>query len=109
MVKFIQQDSMMHHVYDYVSKTLGKYIIKIPSINLPYSKEFETRLTSSKMACSDMITCTAKHCFSKLLGIVTKVLNFVWMTYRCLYIVTGWLPGDSSLDSSHAVRRDDNN
>ena len=42
--------------YDYVSKTLEKYIIKIPSINLSYSKEFETLLTSSKMACSDMIT-----------------------------------------------------
>ena len=33
-----------------MSKTLEKYIIKIPSINLPYSKEFETLLTSSKMA-----------------------------------------------------------
>ena len=108
MVKFIQQDSMMHHVYDYVSKTLGKYIIKIPSINLPYSKEFETRLTSSKMACSDMITCTAKHCFSKLLGIVTKVLNFVWMTYRCTYMIVGCLPGDSGPNSSHVARLDDN-
>ena len=29
-----------------MSKTLEKYIIKIPSINLPYSKEFETLLTS---------------------------------------------------------------
>ena len=33
--------------------------------------------------------------FSKLDGIVTKVLNFVWITYRCIYIITGWLPGDS--------------
>ena len=50
--------------YDYVSKTLETYIIKIPSINLPYSKEFGTLLTSSKMTCSDMITCAAKQCFS---------------------------------------------
>ena len=90
-----------------MSKTLEKYIIKIPSINLSYSKEFVTLLTRSKMA--KMITCTVKQCFSKLLGIVTKVLNFVWMSYRCLYIITGWLPGDSSLDSSHVARRDDNN
>ena len=53
--------------YDNVSKTLEKYIIKIPSINLPYSKEFETLLTSSKIACPDMITCTAKQCFSNYL------------------------------------------
>ena len=46
--------------YDYVSKTLEKYIMKIPSINVSCSKEFETILTSSKMACSDMITCTVK-------------------------------------------------
>ena len=50
--------------YDNVSKTLEKYIIKIPGINLPYSKEFETLLTSSKMVSSDMVTCTAKKCFS---------------------------------------------
>ena len=77
-------------------KTLEKYIIKIPSINLPYSKEFKTLSIerSSKMACFDMITCTAKQCFNKLLGIVRKVLNFVWMTYRCTYIITGWLPGE---------------
>ena len=60
-----------------MSKTLEKYVIKIPSINLSYSKELETLLTSSKVACSDMITCTAKQSFRKLLGIVTKVLNFV--------------------------------
>ena len=52
--------------YEYVSKTLEKYIIKIPNINLSYSKEFETLLTSSKMACFDIITCTAKQCFSKI-------------------------------------------
>ena len=74
--------------YDHVSKTLEKFI-KIPSINLSYSKEFETLLKSSKMTCPDMITCTAKWCFSKLLGIATKVLNFVWMTYRCTSIITG--------------------
>ena len=61
------------------------------------------------MACSDMITCTAKQFFSKLLGIVIKVLNFVWMTYRCTYIITGCLPGDSGPDSSHTARLDDNN
>ena len=87
-----------------MSKTLEKYIIKIPSINLPYSKEFETLLTSSKMACSDMITCTAKQFFSELLGIVTKVQNFLWMTCRCTYIIT-----DSGPDSSHIARPDDNN
>ena len=81
----------------------------IPSINLSYSKEFETLLTSSKVACSDMITCTAKQCFSKLLGIVAKVLNFVWMTYRRTYIITGWLPGDGGPDSSHVSRLDVNN
>ena len=47
-----------------MSKTLEKYIIKIPSINLPYSKEFEILLTSFKMACFDMITCTTKQCFN---------------------------------------------
>ena len=78
-------------------------------MNLSYSKKFGTLLTSSKMAYSDMITYTAKQCFSKLLGIVTKVLNFVWMTYRYLYIITGWLPGDSSPDSSHVATIDDNN
>ena len=78
-------------------------------MNLSYSKKFGTLLTSSKMACSDMITYTAKQCFRKLLGIVTKVLNFVWMTYRYLYIITGWLPGDSSPDSSHVATIDDNN
>ena len=62
------------------------------------------------MACSDMITCTAKQCFSKLLGIVvTIVLNFVWMSDRCMHINTGWLPRDSGPDSSHVVRLDDNN
>ena len=90
-----------------MSKTLETYIIKIPSINLSYSKEFETLLPSSKMAFSDMITYTAKQCFRKLLGIVTKVLNFVWMTYRCTYIITGWLPGDSGPDSSRVSRLDD--
>ena len=53
--------------YDYVSETLEKYIIKMPSINLSYTKEFETLLANSNMACSDMITCTAKQCFSRLL------------------------------------------
>ena len=61
------------------------------------------------MACSGMVTCTAKQCLSKYLGIVTKVLGLVWMSYRCTYIITGWLPGDSSLDSSHVARQDDNN
>ena len=60
-----------------MSKILERYIIEIPSVNLSYSKEFETLLTNSKMASSDMITCTAKRRFSKLLGIVTKVLDFV--------------------------------
>ena len=87
-----------------MSKTLEKYIMKIPSINWSYSKKFETLLTSSKMACSDMITRTAKQCFSKLLGIVIKVLNFVWMTYRCTYIITDWLPRDRGPDSSHVSR-----
>ena len=43
-------------------------------MNLLYSKVSETLLASTEMACSDMITCTAKRCFSKLLGIVTRVL-----------------------------------
>ena len=90
-------------------KTLEKYIIKIPRVNLSYLKESETLLTSPKMVCSGMITCTARQCFSKLVGIVTKVLNFVWMTYRCAYIITGWLPGDSGPESSHVARLDDNN
>ena len=55
--------------------------MKMPSINLSYSKEFQTLLTSSKMACSDLMTRTAKRCFSELLGIVTKVVDFVWMSY----------------------------
>ena len=80
----------------------------MPSINLPYLKEFETLSISSKMACSDMITWTAKQCFNKLLGIVRKVLNFVRMTYRCTYIITGWLPRDNGLDSSHVARLDNN-
>ena len=62
------------------------------------------------MTCSDMITCTAEQCFSKLLGIVvTMVLKFVWMSARCMHINTGWLPRDSGPDSSHVVRLDDNN
>ena len=81
-------------------KTLEKYIIKIPSVNIPYAKEFEILLISSKMACSDIITCTAKQCFSKLLEIVTNVLNFIWTTYRCTYIITSWLPGNSGSHSS---------
>ena len=91
-----------------MSKTLGKYLIKIPSINLSYSKEFGTPLARFKMACSDMITCTAKQRFTKLLGIVTKVLNFVWITYWCAYIITGCLPEDSGTDSSDVVKPDDN-
>ena len=79
-------------LYDYVSKTLEKYIIKILSIDLWYSKEFEALSASSKMACSDMTTFTAKQCFSKLPGIVT-LYYFVWTTYRCAYITTGWLVG----------------
>ena len=61
------------------------------------------------MACSDMITCTPKQCFIKLLGTVTMVLNFVWMSDRCMYINTGWLPRNNGPDSSHVVRLDDNN
>ena len=84
-------------------------MIKIPSINLRYLKEIETLLTSPKMACSDMITCLARQCFSKLLGTVTKVLNFVWMTDKCTYKITGWLPVDNGPDSSHVARLDDHN
>ena len=61
------------------------------------------------MAWSDMITCTAKQCFDKLLGIVRKVLHFVWINYRSTYIITGWLPGDNGPDSTHVARLDDNN
>ena len=61
------------------------------------------------MACSGLITCTAKRCFSELLGIVTKVLDFVWMSYRSTYIITGWLLGDNRPNSSHVARLDDNN
>ena len=90
---------------DYVSKTLEKCIIKIPSINLSYSKEFETLLPGPKMACSNIITCTAKQCFSK----ITWNSDFIWMSYRCTYIITGWLPGDSGPNSSHVARLVDNN
>ena len=83
--------------------------MKMPSINLSYSKEFQTLLTSSKMACSGLITCTAKLCFRELLGTVTKVLDFVWMSYRCTYIITGWLPRDNRPNSSHGARLNDNN
>ena len=37
-----------------MSKNLERYVIKIPSINLPHLKEFETLSTSSKMVCSKM-------------------------------------------------------
>ena len=53
--------------YDYVSETLEKYILRMLSINLSYTKEFEKLLTNSNMAYSDMITCTTKQCFSRLL------------------------------------------
>ena len=79
------------------------------SINLSYSKEFQVLLTSSKMVCSGMITCAAKRCFSELRGIVTKVLCLVWTSYRCTYIITGWLPGDDRPNSSHVVGLDNNN
>ena len=88
-----------------MSKTLEKYIIKIVGINLSYSKEFNTLLISSKLAWFDMITYSCKQCLSKLLGIVTKALNSLWMTCRCTYIITGWLPEDTS----HISRLDDNN
>ena len=87
-------------------------IIKIPSINLPYqknlSKEFETLLTSSKMAVLWHDNMYSQTVFQQLLGIATKVLNFKWTTYRCIYIITRSLPGDSGPDSSHVVRLDDN-
>ena len=51
----------MYHVV--CVKTLEKYIVKIPGKKIPYLKEFETLLTSSKAACSDMITCAVKQCF----------------------------------------------
>ena len=47
--------------------------------------------------------------FQQLVGIVTKVLNFEWTAYRCTYIITRWLPGDSGPDYSHVSRLDDNN
>ena len=62
---------------------------KIPTINLSYSQEYETLLTSSNMACSDIITWTANHCLSRLLRIVTRVQDFVWMSYICTYLITG--------------------
>ena len=62
------------------------------------------------MACSDIITCTAKQCFSKLLGIVvTMTLKFVWMSDRCMHINTGWLPRHIGPNYSHVVRLGDNN
>ena len=86
-----------------VSKTLEKYIIKIPSIYLPYSKEFETLLTSSKMACSDMKTCTAKQCFSNYLELLMDDLQ--------MYLHNHSLAdsGDSGPNSSIVARLDDNN
>ena len=48
-------------MYDVVCvKTLEMYIVKIPGKKIPYLKEFETLLTSSKTACSVMIICTVK-------------------------------------------------
>ena len=88
-----------------MSKTLEKYIIKIPSINLPYSEEFETLLASSKMAVlwhDNMYTQTV---FQQLLGIVTMVVNFLWTTYRCTYIITRWLPGGSGPSSSNIANQ----
>ena len=79
------------------------------SINLSYSKEFQILLTSSKMTYSGLITCSAKRCFSELLGIVTKVLDLVWISCRCTYIITGWLPGYNRPNSSHESGLDDNN
>ena len=79
---------MMYYVI-YVSKALEKYMIKMSSINLSYSKELQILLTSSKMACSGLITCTAKWYFSKLLGIVTKVPDLEWISYRYTYRITG--------------------
>ena len=79
------------------------------SINLSYSKEFQVLLTSSKMVCSGMITCVAKRRFSELFGIVTKVLYLVWISHRCTYIITSWLPGEDSPNSSYVVGLDNNN
>ena len=95
--------------YDYVSETLEKYIMKMLSINLSYTKEFEKLLINSNMAYSDMMTSTTKQSFIRLLWILTNVLNFVWTTYICTYIITGWLPGDSGTDSSQVARLDDYN
>ena len=95
--------------YDYVSETLEKYIMKMLSINLSYTKEFEKLLINSNMAYSDMMTSTTKQSFIRLLWILTNVLNFVWTTYICTYIITAWLPGDSGTDSSHVARLDDYN
>ena len=61
------------------------------------------------MACSGLIKCTTKRCFSELLGIVTKVLVLVWISCRCTYTITGRLPEDDRLDSSHVAGLDDNN
>ena len=87
-------------------------IIKIPSINLPYqknlSKEFETLSTSSKMAVLWHDNMYSQTVFQQLLGIVTKVVNFLW-TYRCTYIITCWLPGGSGPSSSNVAGLDDNN
>ena len=55
-----------------MSKTLEKYIIKIPSINLPYSKEFETLLTSSKKAVLWHDNMYSQTVFQQLLGIGDK-------------------------------------
>ena len=96
----------MYYVLWLLSETLEKYIIKKPSINLSYTKEFETLLTNSNMAYSDMII---QYWQYWQYWISTKVLNFVWTTYICTYIITGWLPGDSGTDSSHVTRLDDNN
>ena len=76
----------MFCVYNKDIIKIVKSIVKIPSINLLYSKEYETLLTSSKMACSDMMTCNG---VSRLLGIVTRVEDVVWRSYRCTYIITG--------------------
>ena len=60
---------MMYYVVWLCVQNFRKVYNKDSYLNLSYSKEFETLLTSSKMVCSDMITCTAKQCFSKLLRI----------------------------------------
>ena len=92
--------------YDYVPKTLKKYIIKIPSINLSYSKELKT--LSCKMVCFGIKTCTAKQ-LQQITWNSEKGLDFLKMSYRCTYIITCKLPGDSGPDSPHVVRLDDNN